>query len=83
MDNRKYEPTVDGEPETFLVGQSEYESCCDCGLVHRVIFSVIESDDREIRKVIVKRWRDGQRTGQTRRWMREQLEGIFGQMTLQ
>lgn len=84
MGNRRtYEQLIDGEPETFVIGQSAYEACCGCGLTHRVIYSVIESEDGTIRKVVVRRWQDGRRTGQTRRWMREKLEGIFGQMKLQ
>lgn len=77
MTRRTYETLLDGEQETFVIGQSEHEACCGCGLVHRVIYSVIESEDGTIRKVVVRRWQDGRRTGQTRRWMREKLEGIW------
>ena len=84
MGNRRaYEQLIDGDPETFVPGQSEYEACCSCGQVHRVIFTVLESDDGSVRKVMAKRWQDGRRTAQVRRWMRKRKEGIFGQMKLQ
>ena len=77
MSRRTYEPEIDGEPETHLLGESYFESCCDCGLVHRVLLGVIESEDGYIRKVLLRRWRDTRRTAQTRRWMRKKQEGVF------
>ena len=74
---RVYEQVIDGKPEIFVVGESAYESCCDCGLVHKVIYNVIEAEDGSIRKIIVKCWRDVHRTASTRYWMRKKMEGIF------
>lgn len=45
-----------------------HEACCDCGLVHRVEYSLV-SKRLEIRK-----FRDNRRTGQVRRRMRERGE---------
>ena len=78
MAKRAYEQLIDGEPESVVIGQTPfYEACCDCGAVHRVTINVIEANDGSIRKALISRWKDLQRTAQTRRWMREKQEGVF------
>lgn len=77
MTRRAYEQLIDGEPESFVVGEYSTEACCDCGAVHQLKMEVIESENGSIRKVLVRRWKDARRTAQTRRWMKKKREGMF------
>ena len=75
---RTYEQVIDGEPRPIEIGHEALDACCDCGLVHKVRYELIESEDGETRKVIERTWVDRRRTAQLRRWMRKKREGVFG-----
>ena len=61
----KYKQRVDGEGFNVPLGEVYKLACCDCGLVHRVVFVVEEG------KLGMATERDNRATGQRRRHMKK------------
>ncbi|MCK5614822.1 hypothetical protein KAR91_73855 [Candidatus Pacearchaeota archaeon] len=55
-------------PDTVI----EASACCDCGLVHDIIYKIKNKETLEIMNT-----RNNRATGQMRRWMRARKEGVF------
>ncbi len=65
---RKYPVVQDGEAMEVNWRTHDFKmECCDCGLVHRLRFSVVKN------KLRIRVWRDNRATGQARRRIKRQL----------
>lgn len=49
-------------------------ACCDCGLVHRLVFRIVPNDHGPGKKIQFRVERDNRATGQMRRWKGKKLE---------
>ncbi len=68
-----YHENSDGE--WIKPNMADYKmGCCDCGLVHRVEFGILNN------QVVYRAWRDNRATAQRRRWLvkKEKLNGKHG-----
>jgi len=45
----KIKEFISGEPETYATGVAHDIICCDCGLVHTVVFRVVDKETVEVR----------------------------------
>lgn len=65
MNKPRYTQRIDGEAFTVPAEQITLLACCDCGLVHRVVYATGDG------VVGIAAERDNRRTAQRRRWMRK------------
>jgi len=63
----EYQQVYDNE-EFILEGRTLYIRCCDCGLVHKYIFRIIDN------KIAIKVFRDNRKTAATRRHARIKIK---------
>ena len=59
---RRYQQVIDGEKLIYNTDATHLEQCCDCGLVHRLKYKVIDGKTIEIRV-----WRDDKETKRVRK----------------
>lgn len=63
MSMKLYPPIQPGEAVRIPWRREDYKmQCCDCGLVHRLRFSVTRGT------LTMRAWRDNRATAQVRRW---------------
>jgi hypothetical protein len=61
----RYPDVAPGQPRVLAWRRQDLlMACCDCGLVHRLRFTVAGG------RLTIRAWRDNRRTGQVRRWRR-------------
>ena len=64
-----YEQAYDGEWFQLVLNGDNYDQCCDCGLVHRTKYKIVDKDGRVIRgaKLMNVVWRERRSTAAVRR----------------
>ena len=66
----KYEQTYAGE-WVPIVKNGWHVSCCDCGLVHRFDFRIVNG------RLEMRAYRENGATGQVRRWLKKKRRGLW------
>lgn len=64
----RYKQRVDGEGFEVPVGEVYRLACCDCGLVHDVVFAI---EDEKLGMAV---WRNNRATAQRRRYRKEKKD---------